>query len=174
MSNSTNEEYKNIYLKCRKDLGYTRSEACDYFNTISVDRLERIENGRMVPTPRDISEMAKGYKAPFLCNYYCTHDCELGKDFVEEIKIKDLSQIVLETLALLNNISEKRNRLIEITVDGKITGEELKDFIAIKKELEHISMTVDSLKLWTEQMKSKGAINEEEYEKALEEYNKNR
>ena len=35
----------------------------------------------------------------------------------------------------------------------------------IKKELEKISMTVDSLKLWTEQMLSNGLIDQEEYRK---------
>lgn len=62
-------------------------------------------------------------------------------------------------------LSDKRNRLIEITVDGKITGDEIKDFIKIKKELEKISATVDSLKLWTEQTLSNGLINQEEYKK---------
>ena len=58
-----------------------------------------------------------------------------------------------------------QNRFIEITVDGKITGNELKDFVMIKKELESISMTIDSLKLWTDQMLSDGLIDQEEYEK---------
>ena len=35
----------------------------------------------------------------------------------------------------------------------------------IKKELEKISMTVDSLKLWTEQTLSNGLIDQEEYRK---------
>lgn len=83
--------------------------------------------------------------------------------------MKELSQIVLETLASLNSISEKRNRLIEITVDGKITDDEIKDFISIKKELENISMTIDSLKLWTELMLSNGFIDAQEYERLSKE-----
>ena len=155
----------NIYYLTRKNLGLTREKASELFDTISVDRLERIENEKAIPNPFEVKEMAKKYKAHHLCNYYCTHQCEIGEEHINEIKMKDLSQIVLETLASLNSISDQRNRLIEITVDGKITGDELKDFIQIKNELERISMTVDSLKLWTEQMKSNGMFDEEEYER---------
>ena len=66
---------KNIYYQCRKELDLTREEAIDLLETISVDRLERIENGKANPTPSDIVEMAKGYKAAHLCNYYCTRKC---------------------------------------------------------------------------------------------------
>ena len=45
---------KNIYFQCRKDLDLTREEACDLLETISTDRLERIENGRVTPTPSDV------------------------------------------------------------------------------------------------------------------------
>lgn len=159
------KENDNIYFLTRKNLGLTREKAVELFDTISVDRLERIENEKAIPNPSEVKEMTKKYKAIQLCNYYCTHQCEIGQEFIEEIKMKDLSQIVLETLASLNSISDKRNRLIEITVDGKITGDEIRDFIKIKKELEKISATVDSLKLWTEQTLSNGLINQEEYEK---------
>lgn len=165
MAKNTMKKNDNIYSQTRKKLGLTREKASELFDTISVDRLERIENEKAIPNPYEVKEMAKKYKTPHLCNYYCTHQCEIGEDYITEIKIKDLSQIVLETLASLNSISEKRNRLIEITVDGKISGDELKDFILIKNELERISMTIDSLKLWTQQMKSNGLIDEEEYTK---------
>ena len=159
------KENDNIYFLTRKNLGLTREKAVELFDTISVDRLERIENEKAIPNPSEVKEMAKKYKAIQLCNYYCTHQCEIGQEFIDEIKMKDLSQIVLETLASLNSISQKKDRLIEISVDGKITGDEIKDFIQIKKELERISMTVDSLKLWTEQMKSNGMIDQDEYDR---------
>lgn len=160
---------KSIYYQCRKEKGLTRDAVCDYLSTISVDRLERIENERINPTPEDILELSDFYKNYHLLNYYCSHECVIGKEYIPEVHIKDLSQIVLETLSSLNNISEKKNRLIDITVDGKITGDELRDFILIKDELEKISLTIDSLKLWTEQMKSNGSINAEEYAKVEKE-----
>ena len=53
---------KNIYFQCRKDLDLTREEACDLLETISTDRLERIENGRVTPTPSDIKDWQKDIK----------------------------------------------------------------------------------------------------------------
>ncbi len=63
--------------------------------------------------------MAEKYKQPSLCNDYCANQCPIGQQYVPEIKIKDLSQSVLE-----------------ITVDGNITDNELEDFIYIQEELE--------------------------------------
>ncbi len=82
-----------------------------------------------------------------------------------ELKIKDLSQIVLEMLASLNSMNRKQERLIEITADGKIDGDEIDDFIRIQEELDRISMTADTLRLWSEQMLADGVIDSQEYER---------
>ena len=81
-----------------------------------------------------------------------------------EIKVKDLSQIVLETIASLNAMQTKKNRLIEITVDGQISGDELADFVYIQEELEKISVAVETLQLWCERMLDTGAIDRAQYE----------
>lgn len=65
--------------------------------------------------------MAKKYKCPNLCNYYCANQCPIGREYVPEVKIRDLSQIVLEMLASLNAMNKRKDRLIEITADGAIT-----------------------------------------------------
>ena len=110
--------------------------------------------------------MAEKYKASHLCNHYCTHLCEIGQEYVPKIHVQDnLPQIVLQTLASLNAIRTKQEKFIEITVDGKIEGDELRDFILIKNELEKISITIESLKLRIEQMKSNGSIDQELSEK---------
>jgi len=82
---------------------------------------------------------------------------------VPEVKIKDLSQIVLEMLASLNAMQKKKERLIEITVDGHISREELSDFVFIQEELEKISIAVETLQLWSERMLATGAIDPEQY-----------
>ena len=80
-----------------------------------------------------------------------------------EGKIKDLSQIVLETLASLNAMQKKKDRLIEITVDGKISDDEIADFVFIQKELERISIAVETLQLWCERMLDTGVIDPAQY-----------
>ena len=80
-----------------------------------------------------------------------------------EIKVKDLSQIILEMLASLNSMQKEKDRLIEITVDGKISGDELADFVSIQEQLEKISVAVETLQLWSERMLVTGAIDPEQY-----------
>ena len=92
--------------------------------------------------------MSECYKDPELCNYYCSHECPIGRKYVPEVKLKDLSQITLEMLASLNNMEKEKNRLIEITVDGVITEDEQEDFNKIKEELDSISLSVSALKMW--------------------------
>ena len=107
--------------------------------------------------------MAEKYKQPSLCNYYCANQCPIGQHYVPEIKIKDLSQIVLEMLASLNSMGKQKERLIEITVDGKVTSDELEDFINIQEELEKISIAVETLQLWSERMMATGMIDVNQY-----------
>ena len=138
-------------------------EAGELLECVSADRIEKIENERSLPNPDEVLIMAEKYKQPSLCNYYCSHECPIGQQYVPEIKIKDLSQIVLEMLASLNSMNKKKERLIEITADGQIDSDELEDFIYIQEELERISITVETLQLWCERMLATGVIDAEQY-----------
>jgi len=60
-------------------------------------------------------------------------------------------------------MGKQKDRLIEITADGKISEDELEDFIFIQEELERISITVETLQLWSERMLATGVIDEEQY-----------
>ena len=70
-------------------------------------------------------------------------------------------------LASLNSMRNRQERLIEITADGVIEKEELEDFIYIQKELERISLTVETLQLWTERMIATGKIDIDKYNELL-------
>ena len=89
--------------------------------------------------------------------------CEIGQKYVPEIKTKDLAQIVLEMLSSLNSMKKSQERLIEITADGNIDDNEIKDFVFIQQELERISITVETLQLWVERMLADGKINLKKY-----------
>ena len=103
-----------------------------------------------------------------MCNYYCSHDCPIGIEYVPEIQIKDLSQIVLEMLATLNSIDNDKNRFIEISADGKITEDEFEDFLNIQDKLNKISLTADSLQLWIKNTIANGDINECKFKEAAD------
>lgn len=152
---------KNLYQLYREENELTRERASEQMQYISADRIEKIENEKTLPNPDDIVAMADCYKAPDLCNYYCSHECPIGLRYVPEVKLKDLSQIVLEVLASLNTLEKKKNRLIEISVDGKISDDELHDFADIQNQLSKISIAVDALQLWVEKTLALGKINKE-------------
>ena len=163
MARTSTKENKNIYHKTRESLKLTREAASELLETITPERIEKIENERCLPHPDEVLVMADKYRQPSLCNYYCANQCPIGQQYVPEIKVKDLSQIVLEMLASLNAMNRQKERLIEITVDGKITGDELKDFIYIQEELERISIAVETLQLWSERMLATGVIDVDLY-----------
>ncbi|MBQ8247313.1 MAG: helix-turn-helix transcriptional regulator [Lachnospiraceae bacterium] len=158
------KENKNLYQIKREELGLSREKASELLESIPPERIEKIENQKSLPHPEEVLVMAEAYKTPNLCNYYCANDCPIGKQYVPEIEMKDLSQIVLEMLASLNAMRGKQERLIEITVDGIVDGEEIKDFVHIQEELEKISITVETLQLWVEQMIAENKIDVEAYQ----------
>ena len=163
MARVSTRENKNVYQLTREGLKLSREAASELLESIPPERIEKIESERSLPHPDEVLVMSDKYKQPSLCNYYCANQCPIGQEYVPEIKVKDLSQIVLEMLASLNSVSKQKDRLIEITADGKISGDELEDFIFIQEELERISITVETLQLWSERMIATGVIDEEQY-----------
>ena len=159
MARVSTKENKNIYHRTRESLQLTREAASELLEGIAPERIEKIENERSLPHPDEVLIMAEKYKHPSLCNYYCANQCPIGRQYVPEIKIKDLSQIVLEMLASLNAMHKKQERLIEIAADGAVDASEMNDFMEIQKELEKISVTVETLQLWLEQMQANGMID---------------
>jgi len=163
MPKVSTKENKNIYFRKREELGLTRDSASELLEFMPPERIEKIENERSLPHPDEVMLMAEKYGAPELCNYFCSHECPIGRRYVPEVKTKDLSLIILETIASLNSMNRKQERLIAIGADGKINDDEIDDFISIQDELEKISIAVETLQLWSEQMIANGQINEEKY-----------
>lgn len=163
MARTSMKENKNLYQTTREELGLSRERASELLETLSPERIEKIESEKCLPHPDEVLVMADRYKVPTLCNFYCSHQCPIGEQYVPEIQVKELSQIVLEMLASLNSVNREKDRLIEITADGRIDTSELDDFIFIQDELERISITVETLQLWAEKMLATGAIDRDQY-----------
>lgn len=161
MGRKSTKENKNIYQTSREELGYTRAEAAEKLGFISADRIEKIESEKTLPHPEEILAMADCYKAPSLCNYFCSHECPIGQEYVPEIKAKELSQITLEMLAALNNLAKRKERLVEITVDGEITEDEISDFVVIQEDLDKMSLIIDSLNLWVSNTIAAGKLDKD-------------
>ena len=143
-------ENKTIYQTCREAAALTREQASEQMEFITSDRIEKIEYEKTTPQPDEILAMAKCYKYPALCNYYCSHECSIGQKQVPEVAQKELTQITLEILASINSLTAAKDRLIEISADGKIERDELTDFNRIKDQLQQMEESIRSLRLWIE------------------------
>ena len=159
MGRKSTKENKNIYQISRENMEYSRDTAAEKMGFMSSDRIEKIENEKSLPHPEEVLAMAGCYKNPSLCSYFCSHECPIGIEYVPEIKEKALSQITLEMLATLNKLVREKDRLIEITVDGELSEDELPDFLKIKEELKEMSLAIDSLNLWMDQTIASGKID---------------
>ena len=159
MGKQSTRENKNIFQQCREAQGLTREKASENMVGVSASRIEKIEYDLQQPTPYDIIQMADCYKRPDLCNYYCSHKCMIGDRYVPEVEISELPNIILETIASLNEINPLTSRLIQIARDGKITDDEIKDFAFISKRLDEVSLAIDALNLWVEKTASEHNLN---------------
>ena len=106
MGRTSVKEDKTIYQTIRENLELSREKASELLEVITPERIERIENEKTMPHPEEILIMAEKYKVPDLCNHYCANQCPIGERYVPEIKVKDLSMIVLEMLASLNSMNK--------------------------------------------------------------------
>ena len=159
----------NLYLETRSRLNLSREEASELLETISSDKLGRIENEKQLPTPDDVMIMAEKYSEPNIKNYYCANQCPMGQRYVQRIEFADLEKTVLKLVASLNAMNAKKDTLIEIAEDGEISDDEMLEFISIQKELEKVSFAVSAMEVWTEKMMSSGIIDPDRYEALLNE-----
>lgn len=153
---------KNMYQLCREARGLTRAQASERLEWISDSRIEKIESGRSAATPEEIVAMQKAYKKPNLCSYYCARECAIGRESrFREVEERPVSETVLDLLAANNKLNSQKDRLIEITCDGKIDDDtELEDFVAIQNELERLIADAASLRLWLDSKIADGNIDE--------------
>lgn len=160
MGKKSTRENKNIYQLCREEQELTREAASDLMQYISDDRIEKIESEKSLPHPDEILLMAKAYKAPNLCNYFCSHECPIGQVNVPEVEEKSLAEITLLMLSALNTMDGYKNRLIEITSNGQIDDDEVDDFKKIRRQLDQIVAMANSLKLWVDKTVADGKLVE--------------
>lgn len=152
MGKKSVKENKNVYQQVRDDLGLTRAAVEDATDgLLTASRIEHIENGSLSAHPEDVILMAEAYNKPELCNYFCTNECQIGARYVPEVQtIHDLPQISMELLSGINALNRDKDRVIDITADGKITEDEKEDFELFRQHLSDMSLAIETLKLWAE------------------------
>lgn len=153
---------KNIYQLSRETQELSREAAAEQLEYISPERIEKIESGKVMPHPDEVLAMEACYRNPELSNYYCTHECPIGMKYEPEVKLKDLAQITVELLAALNAMEQEKNRLIEISVDGRVNDFERRDFDRILRKLNALDRSIRGMRLWLEHAEQYGKIDEAE------------
>ncbi len=153
------------YKEKRKGMGLSREKAAELL-AMSDDKLERIENGKQVPYPEDVLGMAKKYRAPELCNYYCSNQCAIGKKYVQEIPGSELPSVVLNLLDSLYQVEDMDKLLVRITADEKIAEEEVPDMAMVQYHFDQLAVMIDALRIHVERKIGAGEIRQEAYEEA--------
>ena len=161
MGRRSTKENKSIYQMTRESLGLTREKAAEIIPGFSPERIEKMENDRMQIRPEDVKLIAEAYKAPGLCNYYCSQECPIGRGRTPRVESKALVQIVVETLNSVNRIHQMKDRLLEIAEDGAVSPDEAEDFTEIREVLDKLQVSTATLQLWLEEQAARGEMDEE-------------
>lgn len=148
---------KNIYKNARLAAAKTEPDLSTVEKAhphlyISREKLMMIEQTnpkkrQASPSPDEVVLMSKVYKAPELCNYYCTHQCPIGKENKPLIhdNLGEIASGLMSALYFLDSFSEK---IHEILADSKISDEERQSFEKSLEILNNISYSTDCLDLW--------------------------
>ena len=141
----------------REALGLSREKASERAVYLSEDRIEKIESGRSQPRPDEVIALSTAYRDPYLCPEYCRRECAIGARYMPPVPREDVARVVLETLDALNTLERRKDRLIEVAADGKLTPDEYADFAELAEQMKRLSGCALSLQLWAESaMKDKG------------------
>ena len=162
---------ENRYKAKRREMGWSR-EAAAYELHMSDDKLERIENGKQLPTAKDVLDMSDAYNSPELCNYFCNKDCEIGRHYVPEVPDSELPDIILRLLASVNEFSDMEKQLIRITADGVIDSDEIPDLVKVQHTLEQLSIMIEALQLRIEKKIDEGEIDGNAYKEEFDKLGK--
>lgn len=162
MGRKSTRTEKNIYQTSREAAGLTRETAGELMVYISPERIEKIESGKTAAHPDEVMAMEAGYKNPELSNYYCTHECPIGKKYVPEAKLREFSHVTVELLDALNDMQKEKDRLIAIAVDNRVNDFERRDFDTILNKLDRIDRSIQSMRIWIEHAKNTGKMDDAE------------
>lgn len=92
--------------------------------------------------------MADLYNAPHLLNYYCLHECPIGCRQSISDEVLDIDRVTVKLLKNLkvNQLTEMKDKLLDIAEDGIISDDEKPNLREILAYLDKLAKTVSELK----------------------------
>ena len=117
---------------------------------ISRDKIGAFERNEKRPDPDEIVALSKHYNSKRLFRWYCYEECPVGKeicllpvDALEEERLDSTMLVIINSLNKLKNIDIER--MVEISVDGKIDKSEKADFNTLKSSLASLAQAYGAL-----------------------------
>ena len=101
--------------------------------------------------------MSDLYGQPELKNYYCKHECPIGKNFPMATQESGLQGITVKILNSLDDeeIRDIKKSLLSIAADGEITADEQEEFSQIVKTLETLENAISELRILAEKFQKR-------------------
>lgn len=143
----------NIYCQCRKEAAkmidkLNSREGASEALFLSVSTLTDYELDNTRPPVETVVRMADLYHTPELLNYYCTHDCPIGRRNVPRLEVSDLDRLTVKLIAAFRQGRNIQDVLLEITEDGVITENEKPKLESVLRYLDNITQVAGELRLW--------------------------
>ena len=116
---------------------------------MSVSALADAELGLTKCMPVDKAVlMSDRYNAPHLLNYYCLHECPIGCRQSISDEVLDIDRVTVKLLKNLkvNQLTEMKDKLLDIAEDGIISDDEKPNLREILAYLDKLAKTVSELK----------------------------
>ncbi len=155
MGFESEKDNRNVYFQARKRASiyspklYSREGASELLG-VSVSTLADYELGNTKVVPVDkVVLMADLYNCPELKNYYCKHECPIGKDLPLATEQEDIEKIVIRLLKELEpeRITGILKHLVDIAADGEVSKNEVGEALSIGKALEAIEEAISGYQL---------------------------
>ena len=150
MAKRSTRENKNPYQLSREARSLSREAASEEMVFVSPERIEKIESGRSAPHPDEVLAMERCYRDPELSNYFCTHECPIGKKYEPRAALKELPHAAMELLSALGAMEKERERLIDIAADARLGDDERAAFGEIREKLARLETAIRSMRMWIE------------------------
>ncbi len=157
MGRKASKATENIYYLARnaaaaEDEAFSSREKAAAKLGIERSRLARIELEQIEPYAEEIDTMACGYNAPHLCTDYCNNICPIGiRKLEEQTKSREpesIERLVLKFLSSTQSMENISKILVEVTQDGKIDNDEIRDLQDVFEAMDTVSANLDAIKMW--------------------------
>lgn len=157
MGRKASKATDNIYYMARNSAAneneiYSSREKAATKLGIERSRLARIELDQIEPYAEEVDVMACAYNAPHLCTDFCNNICPIGiRKLEEQTKAREpesIERLVLKFLSSTQSMENISKMLVEITQDGRVDNDEIRDLQDVFKAMDTVSANLDAIKMW--------------------------